>query len=179
MTWARRGLVGLTLGLATCAPAALDIVDECDLVVSLEPAAAAPGDTIVASGGPFSEVYDHVVQVGGVAAEVVEVERCLECLSCRESDPDLCLACGPCLSCDEVCDACEPTLSFVVPEDVPTGSTTVSILNAYGSSSAVPFEVVGATDTSDTGLIDSSTLDTSTDTASTDTGFVDTASSLP
>ena len=191
MSWGRRALVALTLVLATCAPAVPDIFDECDLVISLEPPAARPGDTVVATGGPFSEAYDHVVQIGGVAAEVVAVERCLECLSCRENDPGLCLACGPCIDCDALCDACEPTLSFVVPDAVVPGSTTVIVLNAYGSSSAVPIEILGATDTSDTsdtsdtGIVDSAILDTgsardsASDTGAVDTGFVDTATSLP
>lgn len=164
-----------------CSTLTVEVFATCQLDLTLTPAVALPGDTISASGGPYTIVRDTHIQVGGIEAEVVTVVRegCDECDECRELAE--CAPCGPCFgeeldvetrtSCFgepladppivPVCDACVESLSFVVPPTAPPGPTTVLVVNANGASHLVPFEVLPLpADTSATGDT-GSTADTS------------------
>jgi len=88
----------LLLVAAACAPQVLDLYETCDLGLSLEETQGAPGDTITVYGGPLTADFDTRVEVGGVPAQVVSLERgafCEACEACRVEAE--CLVCGPCL----------------------------------------------------------------------------------
>ncbi|MBX2799077.1 MAG: hypothetical protein KTR31_15480 [Myxococcales bacterium] len=164
-----------------CGATAIDVFETCDLDVVLEPAAASPGEQVTAYGGPYSEVRDTRLTVGGVDAVVVSVESrddrgkksvdlseaCDLCAACR-----LTAGCAPCGACTGVlldasdrvecfgdtnvvpategaCDLCVEQVVFEVPEVAP-GEQLVWMVNEFGASSSLPFEVLGAPDTSDT-----------------------------
>ena len=124
----------------------------CDLSTPvLAPAAAAPGETVVATTGPLTESWDTTVSVGSVAASGVVVARqecdaCDECVSAAE--------CNVCLECDDCiadCATCVETVTFTVP-DAALGATTVTITNLHAASAPVAFVVVEpGSDTGDTG----------------------------
>jgi len=103
----------------------------CSLQITLDTTTTAPNETVLATGGPFTDVYDTVVEVGGHDAQVLSVEQ-RDCDTC-----DLCLVaaecngCEPCDSCSEMCLDCVHQLSFVVPELEPS-LTTVNVINRYG-----------------------------------------------
>jgi hypothetical protein len=173
--------------IAGCTTVTVDVFATCQLDVALATTAALPGDTVEATGGPYTIARDTHIEVGGVAAEVTLVLRegcdaCDECLALAECGP-----CGPCfgenldvptrVSCfgdpladpaiPPVCDVCEEALSFVVPAGVPPGPTTVLVWNANGASPGIPFEVLALpADTGSTGDT-SATGDTGTDTSDT------------
>jgi hypothetical protein len=146
----------------------IDIFDQCDLDFELDRQEASTGDLLLATGGPVSQDWDTVVQVGGRIADIVESERCDACLSCRTDA--VCLACGTCSDCEDICAECTPSIQFRVPE-IPAGSTNVVILNGYGGTRPIPLNILGEEFTwdsaSDTGRDTAS--DTGSDTAS-DTG---------
>lgn len=121
---------------------------------SFAPATAAPGDTVVATTRPLTELWDTTVHVAGTPAEVVALSRggeealCDACDSCREDAG--CTACDACLTCTEACSTCVETVSFVVPS-VALGAAAVTVTNVHGSTSAGRLTVVGETaDTGDT-----------------------------
>lgn len=107
---------------------------QCPVTGSLEPAVAAAGDDVLARVSPLTSLYDTEVQVQGLAAEVtdVTVEDCALCDACRQTEN--CNACEACTVCDEACDTCEESLTFVVPDQVQDGSAAVVIINRYGVS---------------------------------------------
>lgn len=161
------------VALTGCGPSLLDQHETCELELSTEAPEAAPGDTVVLTGGPQTRAYDTRVEVGGIPAEVVEVTRSTECSSCDDCRVEAeCLACGYCAGeileetrraqcfgdpfagTGGVCGDCVETVSFVMPE-LPPGPTTVVVLNANGASEPQAF-VVRATEptvpTAETGL---------------------------
>lgn len=115
---------------------------------------------------------DHLVLVGGLPAEVRAVTRSDACTNplegcdvCRAEA--LCPPCGFCpldiaaaeamgserrTACfgdpladpviEGVCDLCEETLTFVVPDGLPPGPTSVVVFNGNGQSSTLTLEVV-------------------------------------
>jgi hypothetical protein len=152
-----------SLVAASCTSVTIDSVATCELDAVLDPPAAVHGATVNVSGGPFTIARDTQIEVGGVEAVVAFVTRegCDECDECR--DLAECAPCGPCfgeeldaetrVSCfgdalldppvTPVCDTCVESLAFIVPDNAPTGPTTVLILNANGATPALPFEVIG------------------------------------
>ncbi len=115
------------------------------------PAEAAPGDTVVATTAPLTEVWDTTVQVGTDAASVVAVDRneCSACDTCRETVG--CTSCDECTDCAEDCATCVQTVSFTVPA-VAVGATTVTITNIHGATAEGRLVVVeSSADTGDTG----------------------------
>lgn len=166
----------LLLVLATgCGVPSGDVYEVCTIDAALEPSTALPGETVAVSGGPFSAelVRDTKVEVGGVPAVVVSVERndaCAECDTCRDE-----AGCPPCGLCngrlltqdrrrecfgdplaapplEGDCSRCEQSMAFEVPAGAPTGPTTVWIVTRDGSSDPIPFVVAGpAPTTGDTG----------------------------
>lgn len=125
---------------------------QCDLAApALAPAEAAPGESIVATGNAFTEVYDTVVTVGGEAATIIDLERadCVECDECQVSAG--CTACDDCDACATECLPCVETLTFSVPT-VPVGWHPVTLTNLHGQSAASSLLVTeGSGDTGDTG----------------------------
>lgn len=173
---------GAAVALAGCANAVIDEFETCTLDLAPVASEGAPGDTIVLSGGPMSEVRDTRVEVGGVRAQVVEVTRdgCEICDGCRNDSG--CAACGLCAGLplaaeDRVacfgdplasppvpssCDACIEAVAFVVPDLAP-GNVAVLVINKNGQSEAIPFRVLGGGgtgSTGDTGATTASTGDT-------------------
>jgi hypothetical protein len=174
----------LTLLLAVfasaCGAGVPDIYEQCDLLGDLAPAEASAGAEVQFTGGPQSDVYDTSVSVDGASAEVVAIDRidCDACDSCREDFE--CLACGTCVDCVEACAPCVETLTFRIPADAPAGPTSIAMLNRYGGTPALPFTVIGAEDSADTGIADTGATDTSVDTGSTsDTSAPHTGDTAP
>ena len=138
----------------------MDIFEQCTIEASITPDQGYEGDTLVATGSPFSRAYDTLITVGGERAEITSVDRsqCTKCDTCRADK-----GCGGCKS---ACADCIETITFVLPE-AAAGETTLRVSNAFGSTEAIPFTVLtadtGSTDTSDTGPPDPS--DTATDTS--------------
>jgi hypothetical protein len=127
---------------AACTDLSAEAFLQCDLELELVPRVGAPGDEISARGGPQTEAYDTAVRVGGVDAEVLGVVRaCDECDDCRARQG--CLACGTCTAqCDETCaTTCQESVSFAVP-DLGPGATTLVVVNAWGQSFPLDFEVL-------------------------------------
>jgi len=175
--------------LAGCGLSTLDQHETCDLEVELSTLTAEPGDELVLTGGPQTAAYDTRVEVGGLPATVLDVDRNSSCGSCETCRAEAeCLVCGTCLgttleevdriACfgdpfegtEGVCGECEESVRFVVP-DLPAGATTVVVLNGNGSSPPLPLEIVAAdapTDTVDT-FDTSPTPDTSVPTGDTAT----------
>lgn len=163
----------IALFLAGCVQSEALTYTTCDVAATLEPASAAVGDSVVATGAPFTEPYDTLLQVGGYTAQIVDVTRddCETCDSCR--DEALCTTCETCSECDEACALCVQTIEFVVPEGPAAGPTSVVIRNGFGSSPALPFEV--APSGTDTGPVDTGPADTGpADTGPRETGPADT-----
>jgi hypothetical protein len=135
--------------LLSCVEAVTVEVPVCEVsLTSLSPAAAGVGDEVVLSATPLSEVWDTVILVGGVRAELSGLTRddCDDCDSCREDNE-----CSDCFSDCDACDAqcaadCVETATFVVPELEP-GLTTVELFNTHGGSERIAFEVLGTSDT--------------------------------
>ena len=123
-------------------------------LLSIEPAAAQPGELVTLTADPLTELQDTDLRVGGVDAQVQSVDRtgCDDCDDCRTTQG--CAACGDdCDACDAECrDNCVETLSFVVPE-LSAGTHQVVLFNAHGGSLAAPFEVLETA--VDTGPVDS------------------------
>lgn len=143
----------LALGCSTSSEA---ISLHCTLdTPSFSPSAAAPGDTVVATTHPLTELWDTTVHLGATPAEVValsrggEEELCASCDACREAAG--CTACDSCFTCNDECATCVETVSFVVPA-VAEGTATVTITNVHGSTAEGRLTVVApGTDTGDTG----------------------------
>lgn len=123
---------------------ATDIADEyaiCTVRIDLEPSSGAPGDAVVATGGPFAATWDTRVQVAGVAAEIVDVLR-TDCGACDECRDELgCGSCGRCAGCADTCESCVQQAVFTVPT-VQAGATEVIAFTRHGSSDAVDFKVI-------------------------------------
>lgn len=109
--------------------------------VSLAPTSAAPGDLVVATTRPLTEVWDTAVTVGAARAELVELDRatCDECDDCRVTEE--CSSCETCETCEDACAACVETVSFLVP-DVAEGEWSVEIVNRHGRSDRVALTVL-------------------------------------
>jgi hypothetical protein len=142
------------LFFTACDTTTSDTLTNCVVSISLDTDHGLPGDEISASGTPFSTTYDSLISFNGVTADVTDVTRndCSLCDSCREEAA--CAPCGACVPCLLQCDACQENISFLVP-DAPTGSTTVTLINAFGTSTPAPFEIdrhpLATTNTGETG----------------------------
>lgn len=155
--------------LSACATGTIDEFETCALELFLSPATAAVGDPVTIGGGPFTEVRDTRIEIGGVRAEITTVIR-TDCDLCDDCLADAgCPPCGLCsgaaldpaerTSCfgdpladppvPSSCVACTESVEFIVP-DLPNGATHVWMVNRNGASDNVPFEIVGAAP-SDTG----------------------------
>ena len=128
------------LFFTACETTTSDTLTNCEVTISLDAEHGLPGDEVTALGAPLSTTYDSLVSFNGTTAEVVDVIRddCTLCDTCREEAA--CAPCGTCLPCLAQCDLCEESISFIVP-NLPTGNTTVTLVNAFGTSMPVPFEI--------------------------------------
>ena len=153
----------LLLTLAGCATATITTGDRCEVRIDrIDPAAPAPGETVVITGGPLTSHYDTAAWVGDTRAVVQSVDRssCEACDTCREDAA--CSACDDCDDCASVCDTtCIETVSITLP-DLDSGPTTAVLYNGYGSSDPFPLDVAGGggdSGSSDSGTSDSGTAD--------------------
>lgn len=139
------------------------LFSSCDVEATITPSSGLPGDEVMATGGPFTEVYDTTVNFDGIYGEVTSVNRfdCELCDSCREDVA--CLACGPCEPCESACETCAESMFIIVPK-VEAGVSAVTITNGFGTTNGLEFDVVGETTTTETGI--------TTTTGSTDTGVI-------
>ena len=126
--------------LTACETTTSDTLTTCEVAISLDVEHGLPGDEVTAVGTPLSTTYDSIISFDGSAAEILDVSRedCALCDTCREENA--CAPCGACIPCLAQCNLCDESISFVIPQ-VPTGDTTVTLINAFGTSLAVPFQI--------------------------------------
>lgn len=162
-------------GWMGCTTETFDTYEDCVLDVSISPIEGRVGDTILATGTPFSEPYDTNIVFAGLDSEILQFDRqdCAQCELCQASE--LCDLCDTCAPCETACSTCVETMEFLVPAS-PEGPTTVQIWNRFGQSAPLQFEVLPPEE-KDTGSNDTGSKDTgSNDTGSKDTGSKDTGS---
>ncbi|MDP2309483.1 MAG: hypothetical protein Q8P18_25905 [Pseudomonadota bacterium] len=134
-------LLSLLLMLA-CETATSTSYKTCSLnTPALAPASAMPGEQVVLTAQPLTEVWDTAVTVGAARAELVEVDRstCDDCDDCRDTGG--CSSCDDCEDCATPCDTCVQTLTFIVP-DLGAGEWPVEIVNRHGRSERVLLTVL-------------------------------------
>lgn len=132
------------LAMLACATTTTTPARTCSLdTPTLVPSSAMPGDQVVVTAQPLTEVWDTAVTVGSARAELVEVDRstCDDCDDCRDTGG--CSTCDDCEPCDVACDTCVQSLTFVVP-DLAAGEWPVEIVNRHGRSERVLLTVVAA-----------------------------------
>jgi uncharacterized membrane protein YgcG len=147
----------LLLALSACDTTVDTDFPSCQVdVMQVEPASGLPGDSIKLTAHPVTTTFDTVLNIGGTTAELVSVDRtdCESCDDCRTTWA--CLECGAdCDPCDNLCaTTCDESVVFTVPE-LAAGSYQIEVFNAHGHSDRVAFEVLGVTDTGDSGNGDS------------------------
>lgn len=119
----------------------------CSLTITaVDPASAAPGESIVVYASPLTESWDTTANLGSTPVEELNVDRstCGECDTCREEEG--CDLCGDCDACDLSCEAsCVEYVSLVVPS-LPPGEAQLLLYNSRGSSRPFPIEIVAEVD---------------------------------
>jgi hypothetical protein len=147
------------------------VYEQCTVAVTLSPESGSAGAFVVATGGPFGDAFDNHVQLDGIRADIVSIDRnpvtdtggepvdagaCDACDDCRERHA------GRCNVCRVKCSSCVETLTFEVPAK-QVGTTSVVVTNRWGTSEPVDFTVLGgATGTGSPGTADTSTGGTGT-----------------
>lgn len=113
---------------------------------TLEPAEAAPGESVVLTATPLTTQWDTAVTIGSSRAEITAFNRegCDECDLCIASNE--CDACGSCDTCSDVCVSCVETITVTVPE-LSAGTWPVAFLNHHGQSAAANLTVTGPAET--------------------------------
>ena len=164
-------LLTLTLGCTTTTSVT---TLTCDVALVVNATEASPGDTLTATGGPFTQTWDTRVTVGGVEAALIDLVRddCTACDLCKiEAE---CVTCATCEDCQTTCESCDEHLDFRVPE-VESGERMVQLINLHGTSDAVPLQVLAAVvDPPDTDVPDTDVPDPpDTDVPDTDTPDTD------
>ena len=133
-------LCGLLTG---CLTQSAPVFHQCELDLTLDTDAAQVGAEVTATGRPLTSVFDTSVRVGGADAEIVDVDRpspfCEGCDQCRIDSG--CNVCETCDACELSCVDCIEVATFAVP-DVEPGDAPVVVSNGYGTSWAIPFEVL-------------------------------------
>ena len=134
---------------AACAESVVETFQHCELDGLLSAESGEIGDVVTVTGRPFTEVADTEVRVGGVEASVLSVDRvdCTVCDACIEAAA--CSPCGSCDACDVSCETCIETTTFEIPE-LAGGAQDIVLINAYGSTAPLPFEVNAPEDTDET-----------------------------
>ncbi|MBM4393682.1 MAG: hypothetical protein FJ090_21360 [Deltaproteobacteria bacterium] len=123
----------LVLGMG-CEDDAETYTLHCDLGTPvLNPATAAPGQSVAAAARALTTVQDTVVRVGATEATVSEVQRpgCDDCDQCRTKSE--CTRCDDCDACAADCAECVESAVFAVPM-LADGSYGVTITNVHGQS---------------------------------------------
>ena len=164
-------LITLAFGTA-CVTSTPSVSVTCLIEGACSSETAAPGQLVTFRGTPLTAPEDTWISVGGVPAEVVDVDRqnCTICDACKLSEAATCHGCGTCAACEESCASCEETLTFLVP-DAPPGPQPVVVVNAYGATDGVTILVTTPVDDSDALDPDAATpgsLDTDAPTADSD-----------
>lgn len=137
--------------LTACLTSTTYFYEVCDLELDV-PASGVPGDPLVITGGPVVDLRDTSVRLDGVPVAVQEVVRteCAACDICREAAE--CSSCATCFDCVDTCSSCVETTTIALPDDLPVGPVTVTMINGYGSGSAVlVVDGAPASSTGDTG----------------------------
>lgn len=137
--------LALVLGVAACAQTVTVTFPHCGVDAVLSADSGRVGDTITLTGRPMTDAPDTEVRLGGERALVLSVDRndctlCDECIVAAECSP-----CGTCDACAIACESCVQTVTFNVPE-VSDGERPVVLINAYGSTAPLGFEVVPLAD---------------------------------
>jgi len=144
-------LFALCLSATTCESNSTSYGRSCEIVLeSTNPASAVPGTEIELLAHPLTTKEDSQVFVGGIAAEILSIDRldCEECDACR-LDAD-CNACGDCDACDALCaEGCRESLQFILPEKAP-GKVEITLYNLYGNSNGLAFTIEEPTTPTDT-----------------------------
>jgi hypothetical protein len=185
--WLLAALPFLAAGpaLLACTSDELETTSGCTLDAPVAaPASGAPGDEVVLTSAPLTEVWDTLVTVGGTRATVLDLTRdgCDDCDTCV--DDAECTVCDvECVDCTETCATCVETVTIVVP-DLPAGDHAVQVVNRHGTSELGTLTVLAGADTGDTDTgadtgdtdtgVDTGDTDTGVDTGDTDTGDTDT-----
>lgn len=142
----------LLLSLLACDDVTVSDPPTCALSApAASPATAAPGDVVTLTTGPLTEVWDTLLTVGGVRAEVGDVTRaeCDDCDTCFTTE-----GVGACGACDSSCATCVETVTFTVPS-LAAGTWPVEVANRHGRSPRIDFVVTAPSgDTGDTGASD-------------------------
>ncbi len=161
----------LLLILSGCGSTTLDSFEACTIDLSLDSESAAPGEIVIARGGPQFSAFDTTIRISGTPATVVDVDRSAGCTSCEACRAEFgCLPCGFCPPCDDACQpvidaegnavsGCVETASFEVP-DLPAGPAQVVVVNRFGTSDAIDLEIRSGTDTGTTDTSTSSPTET-------------------
>jgi len=166
-------LTGLVL-LGGCVSTETFVPSPCDVALyEIKPSAAAAGETVTATGRPFTSAYDTAVYVDTERAVVLSLERdrCESCDACLEEEG--CTGCDDCDACDPVCSSCWEAVTFEIPA-LPGGSSLVRLFNRHGESSTLPLQILGDEDSGrgDSSVEDSASHDSVPDeTAAPDTGM--------
>jgi len=149
----------LLLALFSCSSSPVTLAQNCDVrLATLAPTTTAAGDTVRATGGPMTTVWDTAVYVDGNRAEVIALDRegCEACDTCKADNS--CQSCDDCDACDAICDTdCVESVDFIAP-NISSESGQVAFYNGHGQSNAIPLMYSGQTDTgvpSDSGEIPS------------------------
>ncbi|MCO4743851.1 MAG: IPT/TIG domain-containing protein [Proteobacteria bacterium] len=139
------------LALSACGTGSTPVSDLCTVEAELNAAEGVAGDTITATGRPFSTRADTIVRVGGVDADVISAERSSECLLCDTCVDEVgCTGCETsCTECNALCADCTETVSFELPA-IAAGPTEIVLLNHFGSTDPIDFVILDG-DSGDTG----------------------------
>ena len=155
----------LFFGLLSCSSTPVTLAQNCDVrMSSLEPLMVHAGDTVRATGGPMTSVWDTAVYLDTVRAEVVALDRigCEECDTCKRQNS--CSECDDCDECDAICiEQCIESIDFIAPE-MSADSANVSFYNGHGQSNAIVLHFGAETDTGQ--AIDSGEIASPVDTGS-------------
>lgn len=153
----------LLLTLFSCSTAPVTFAQNCDVrLSSLAPEHVQEGETVRATGGPMTAVWDTAVYVDGVRAEVLTLQRegCEECDTCKTENS--CSACDDCDACDVICaQDCIESIDFIAPSQ-EAEHADVSFYNGHGQSNPIVLHYGATPDTgtaTDTGEL-SSPVDT-------------------
>lgn len=112
-------------------------------VPTLTPASAAPGEQVVLTVEPLTDVWDTAITVGSARATIVDLDRstCDDCDDCRDTGG--CSVCESCDDCAEPCAGCVETVTITVP-DIAPGEWPVEVINRHGRSERVTLTVTEA-----------------------------------
>lgn len=99
------------------------------------------GELVMLTGGPYTDVSDTTVRIGGVPAADLTVDRSPGCATCDACQTANSCGCGEeCVPCEAECADCLQTVGVTVPE-VAIGAQPVVLINRYGATEPLSLEV--------------------------------------